>query len=41
MKEFVSLTMVAMEIGKYNFSVIRAMVDKRKNFFIKKHEPYR
>ena len=33
MKEFVSLTMVVMETGKGNFSVIIAMVATRKKNF--------
>ena len=35
MKEFVSLTIVAMEIGKRNFSVNIAMVATGKTFFIR------
>ena len=35
MKEFISLTMVAMEIKKDNFSVIIAMDAKKKTFFIR------
>ena len=35
MKELVSLTMVAMEIEKRNFSVTVAMVATRKIFFIR------
>ena len=35
MKKFISLTMVAMEIGKANFSLIIATVATRKKNFIK------
>ena len=35
MKKFISLTMVAMEIGKANFSLIIATVATRKKSFIK------